>query len=252
MTVLRLYCLPYAGGSADRVYAGWQERFPESAGLRVEVVPVELPGRGSRVDEPPVPYADALTAGVVRRILPWRRTPYALFGHSLGAMLAVDVARVLEHRHGLPATALVVSGATAPGPGTTFRGDWLLPDAGFRERIRVLAGTPPAVLENDELMAMFLPLLRADFAVAGQLSRRGGPPVSAPITVLGGDRDGEVPAAGLPGWAAHSTADCHVHVFAGGHFFLTESADRVTAVVGRRLREAAAARPVAALGRDAR
>jgi surfactin synthase thioesterase subunit len=234
VTGLRLYCLPYAGGSAERIYARWPDRLPA-----VEVVPMELPGRGSRVEERPVPLADGLVAGIVRQILPWRETPFALFGHSLGAMLAVEVARVLEHRHGLPALALFVSGAGAPGasdePGPA---DWLLPDDEFRDRLRELAGTPPAVLADDELMAMFLPVLRADFAAAGQLCRRGGRPVSAPITVFGGDSDSEVPVARLAGWAAHSTVDCEVQVVPGGHFFLDESSEQVVADVGRRLRTA--------------
>jgi medium-chain acyl-[acyl-carrier-protein] hydrolase len=217
---------------------------PDVTGGWVEVVPVELPGRGSRMGERPVPFADALAAGVVQRILPWRETPFALFGHSLGAMLAAEVARVLQYRHGVPATALMVLGAGAPGHGTSDPADWLLPDAEFRERLRGLAGTPPAVLENDELMAMFLPVLRADFAVAGQLCRRSGRPVSAPITVFGGDSDSEVPGARLAGWTAHSTADCVVQVLSGGHFFLDESSEHVIAGVGRPLQAAEAARSV--------
>ena len=251
VTRMRLYCLPYAGGSAERIYAGWRDRLPALTRGRIEVVPVELPGRGSRRDESPLPLADALVAGVVQQILPWQKTPFALFGHSLGAMLAAEVARILQHRHGIPAAALMVSGAGAPGPGASGPGasgpaDWLLPDAEFRERLRGLAGTPPAVLENDDLMGMFLPVLRADFAVAGQLCRRGGRPVSAPITVFGGDSDSEVPIARLGGWAAHSTADCVVRVLSGGHFFLDESSEQVIAEVGRRLRAAEAARSIPA------
>ncbi|MCG0283774.1 thioesterase II family protein [Streptomyces sp. PSAA01] len=238
---MRLYCLPYAGGSAERIYAGWQHRLAGLTRDRVEVVPVELPGRGSRMGESPVPLADALVAGVVQQILPWRETPFALFGHSLGAMLAAEVARVLQHRHGVPAAALMVSGAGAPGPGVSGPADWLLPDTEFRERVRGLAGTPPAVLENDDLMAMFLPVLRADFAVAGQLCGRGGRPISSPITVFGGDRDSEVPVARLGGWAAHSTADCVVRVLSGGHFFLDDLSEQVIAEVARRLRAAEAA-----------
>jgi medium-chain acyl-[acyl-carrier-protein] hydrolase len=248
---MRLYCLPYAGGSAERIYARWQARLPDLAGGRVEVVPVELPGRGSRFGERPVAAADALTTDVVQRILPWRETPFALFGHSLGAVLAVEVARVLQHRHGVPTTALMVSGAGAPGPGAPVRGDWLLPDAEFRERLRGLAGTPPEVLENDELMAMFLPTLRADFAVAGQLRRRGGAPVSAPITVLGGAGDVEVPVARLAAWAAHTTAGCDVQVLPGGHFFLNDASDQVIAAVGRRLLAVEESRSVSAARRDA-
>ncbi|MFG3378776.1 thioesterase II family protein [Streptomyces tendae] len=239
---MRLYCLPYAGGSAERIYAGWRGRLPGPTRGRVEIVPVELPGRGSRMSESPVPLADTLVAGVVRQILPWRETPFALFGHSLGAMLAMEVARVLQHRHGVPAAALFVSGAGAPGPaasgpGASGSADWLLPDAEFRARLRGLAGTPPAVLENDDLMAMFMPVLRADFAAAAQLCRRGGRPVSAPITVLGGDNDSEVPVSRLAGWETYSTADTAVRVLPGGHFFIDESPEQVIAEVVRRLRD---------------
>lgn len=234
MTRTRLYCLPYAGGSAARIYAGWQGRLPGD----VEVVPLELPGRGTRIRERPVPLADVVVADVLRRILPRLDETFALFGHSLGALLAVEVARVLERDHGRTATRVMVSGAAVPGARGLSGNDFLLPEPQFRERIRQLAGTPRPVLENDELMALFVPVLRADFAVAAQLRRRTGPPLSCPITVFGGESDVEVAAADLAGWQGQTTSSCRVHRLPGGHFFVDEVPELLLPVVADELVDA--------------
>ncbi|MGA5040436.1 thioesterase II family protein [Streptomyces capoamus] len=227
----RLYCLPYAGGSAPRIYSHWKRRLPAG----IEVVPLELPARGTRMRERPLPRVEALVADALRQVLPWPGESFALFGHSLGGILAFELARALEHRHGRPPCRLLVSGARAPDLPRTPSLDFLLPDRQFRDRISALNGTPPQVLEDDELMELFLPVLRADFAAAAQWRYREGRPLSCPITVFGGRADADVPPASLTGWSRQTVADCEVHLLPGGHFFLDEVPGTLVPLVADRL-----------------
>ncbi|SCL14695.1 Surfactin synthase thioesterase subunit [Micromonospora nigra] len=221
-----LFCLPYAGGSAMRIYGRWQRQLPE----HVEVVPVEIPGRGSRIAEAPLTSVDAIALEVVGTLLDRIDRPYALFGHSLGALVAFELARRLEHLHGRPATHLMVSGHRAPQlpPPVAGQYDYTLPDSEFKERLRELAGTPEEVLANEELLELVVPILRADFEAADTYQWRPGPRLSCPVTVYGGADDPEAPLDLLPPWSTLTTGPGDVRVLPGGHFFLN---DRVADVL---------------------
>ncbi|MFF5173720.1 thioesterase II family protein [Micromonospora sp. NPDC000089] len=212
-----LFCLPYAGGSATRVYGRWQRDLPDT----VEVVPVELAGRGARITETPLSSVDAITADILGPVLVRIDRPYAVFGHSLGALVAFELTRRLEHLHGRPATCLFVSGHRAPQlPQPTGQYDYRLPDAAFKERLRELAGTPEEVLAHEELLDLVLPVLRADFEAADTYRWRPGPRISSPVVVYGGADDPEAPPDTLAGWATLTSGGCDVRVLPGRHFFL--------------------------------
>lgn len=224
---VRLFCLPFAGGSAVRIYGGWKRRLPAS----IEVVPLELPGRGTRIGEMPLPRADALVADALRQVLPRSHEPFALFGHSLGAALAFGMARALEHEHGRPPVHLMVSGFQAPDLPAPDDPAYLLPDDQFKARLRDLDGTPPEILDNDDLMELLLPVLRADFAAIGQWRYQESKPLSVPITVFGGESDPEAPPHTLGGWSRQTTSACQVHVLPGNHFFVTDAAEKLLPLV---------------------
>lgn len=212
-----LFCLPYAGGSAVRVYGRWQRELPEA----IQVVPVELAGRGARIVETPLTSVDAITQDVIGTLLDRIDRPYAIFGHSLGALVAFELARRLEHLHGRPASHLFVSGHRAPQlPHPMGQYDYRLPDAEFRERLRELAGTPEEVLAHEELLDLVIPILRADFEAADTYRWRPGPRMSCPLTVYGGAEDPEAPPETLPDWSALTSGPCEVRVLPGQHFFL--------------------------------
>lgn len=214
-----LFCLPYAGGSAMRVYGRWQRELPE----QIEVVPVELAGRGARIAETPLTDVPAITADVLGTLLDRIDRPYAIFGHSLGALVAYELTRRLEHLHGRPATHLFVSGHRAPQlPRPPGQYDYRLPDAAFRERLRELAGTPEEVLVHEELLDLVIPILRADFEAADTYRWRPGPRISCPLTVYGGADDPEAPPDTLADWSALTSDRCEVRVLPGRHFFLDD------------------------------
>lgn len=214
---LRLFCLPYAGGSALRVYHGWTRLLPG----HLEPWPLELPGRGSRMAETPCTSVDSLVDDLLHTVLPALDGPFALFGHSLGGLLAFELARRLEHVHGLPPRHLLVSGIEAPGtPGEGDR-DHLLPDEEFRARLHELAGTPKEVIEDDDLMELLIPVLRADFTAADTY-RLGSPwlRLSCPLTALGGLDDPEAPPHTLRAWQHRTTGPFRLRLLPGNHFFL--------------------------------
>lgn len=223
---LRLVCFPYAGGTAT-LYRRWPHALPAT----VEVCPVELPGRGFRIDEPPIPdimrLCDEITAALNE--LPGN-LPIALFGHSMGARIAFEMARRLGGR----VVHLFASAAPAPGlrrhrPGQGApRPISELTDDEFKQRLRTLGGTPPQVLENDELMARFLPMLRADFLVIEHYRVDPGLRISCPITVFTGATDHGITAsdAVVLAWRERTTARARILELDAGHFFLaTHRAD---------------------------
>lgn len=223
-----LLCFPYAGGSAMRIYREWVRPLAGTA----EVVPVELPGRGARLGEALLTRVDELADDALRTVLPRLDRPYALFGHSLGALVAFELARKLEHRHARPALHLFVSGHEAPHLNLQKHNDYLLPSAEFKARLRELAGTPEEVLAEEELLELLVPIIRADFEAADTYTYRAAPPLSCPMTVYGGTDDPEAPPDTLPEWAQQTQAVTEVRVLPGNHFFLHHQQSRLLSGVG--------------------
>jgi surfactin synthase thioesterase subunit len=229
-----LYCLPYAGGGAG-VYRDWRGRLPG-----VEVVPVHLPGRNGRIRERPHVSVDALVADLAGAMEPRLHRPFAVFGHSMGALLAFELARLLRGR-GLPRPrVLFASGAVAPQSRRPPE------DAGStRElimRIRNLGGPGLEALRNPELLRLVLPWLRADFHMVDGYVYRDQPPLDCPIHAFCGSRDPEVSRADAEGWLGQTSAGGAVRVLPGDHFFLDESRDALLAAIGGEIAAVAVSR----------
>ncbi|MDF5752445.1 alpha/beta fold hydrolase [Spongiactinospora sp. TRM90649] len=223
----RLVCFPHSGGT-PAMFRRW------TAGLApdAEVWGVTLPGRAARADEPFARDWAPLVAEVTRAVLDEVRPPVVLFGHSLGGLLAYEVARGMT-RAGEPPAHLVVSArATPPTPSPLF-----LPD-GDRELLdavdRLYEGVPGIVRDSPDLVAHFAPILRADLELAISYEFRPGPPLPCPITALGGVDDPTVPAAELDGWARYTAADFAGQRFPGRHFYLEAAEREVLDAIWRR------------------
>lgn len=213
---LRLFCLPYSGASA-MVYNRWRRILP--AWLVVQ--PLELPGRGMRMDEPLHTRLDALVAQLAREVAPQVQQPYLLFGHSLGGLLAFELAHALREQ-GLPEPLALFPSATA-GPARRDVDEYreAKSDAELVARLRNLQGTPEEVLANEELLRLTLPILRADFLVAGSYAYRRREPLRAPIHVLGGKAD-ELRVDQLLDWQEETATGFSLDLFEGHHFFLQQ------------------------------
>ncbi len=228
-----LFCLPCAGGSASS-YLRWRRLLPAS----IRVLPLELPGRGSRMAEPALRDFDALCAQLAGRVAEelgrWPQVRYAIFGHSMGALLAYGIARCLAQQPALRQPgALLLSASAAPSrrDPTRFAGcdhTWLLND------LRRLGGTDPAVFEDEELLSMTLDVLAADYAVCASFSRPSGAPLAMPLQVYAGRSD-EIDATSLEAWHEETQATFDVQWFEGGHFYLHAQQDALLAHLAARL-----------------
>lgn len=204
----------------------------------MQVSTVVLPGRETaRAQQPLTDFATAVER-LCCELLPITDKPYALFGHSLGALLALEVGCRLEHRGQRPPSCLIVSGRAAPhlpgddaeesngGPTST------LPDAELVAVLRSMDGTPPELLDNPEMMQFLLPLIRADFRLAESYRWESRSRISCPVLAIGGRADSSAAPDKLNEWCAMTTAGVTVHAFDGGHFFITGCEAEVCCVIG--------------------
>ncbi|MGK5533239.1 thioesterase II family protein [Streptomyces sp. URMC 129] len=223
---VRLFCLPYAGGAAA-AYRAWGALAPAP----VQVCPVEIPGRGRRLGEPPFGRLRPLVGALADALTGHLDRPFALFGHSMGGLLAFELTRTLRRRGLRLPEHLFVSGAAPPDEPRTRPPLHAAPDAQVKAELRRLGGTPRHLLDDDELMELALPVLRADFSVLETYTCRAEPPLPVPMTVFGGTTDPLVPAASLHGWRRQAGAGARLVLLPGGHFFLHPAATEVVAAV---------------------
>lgn len=213
-TRARLFCFPYAGGSAD-IYRTWQRWFPEQLDLCL----VHLPGRGKNLNQRAFLRLVPLVADIADHISLLTGVPYALFGHSMGALISFELARELIRRQGSGPKHLFVSGCRAPQYPRDRPVTFNLPHDAFLRELGKLNGTPKEVLNNPELMELFSDLLRSDFEVVETYEYRPVQPLSCPITVYGGMGDELVPEESCHHWQKQTSASCRVRMFTGDHFF---------------------------------
>lgn len=229
---LRLFCLPYAGGNAS-IFRAWGQRLP----AEVEVMPVELPGRASRFREPPLRRVDEAVEKLEAALSPLFDRPFAFFGHSMGALLAFELARRLRRTGGPEPVALFVSARRAPHLPPEEDPVHGLPDGEFFERLRELNGTPEEALQHPELMQMLLPLLRADFELNETYEFAPGEALACAVAAMGGLGDPEVTREHLEAWRQHTSGPFSLRMFAGDHFYLNQrpAAETLVSVVGQGL-----------------
>jgi medium-chain acyl-[acyl-carrier-protein] hydrolase len=225
--VLRLFCFHHAGVGAS-VYRHWAFGLPAN----VEVAAVQLPGRANRITEPPVADIPSLVDALVSNLAPHLEGRFAFFGHSMGAVLAHELAHALRDR-GLPSPShLIVSGRRAPTAPNPFPPLSHLPDDIFVAGInRRYGGIAPEILQHQDVLDLLLPCLRADIAALENFVPPARQPLDIPIAAFGGDSDGQTPVKDLEPWRLETTAGFGVRVFPGGHFYLDPLREKVLAEV---------------------
>lgn len=220
---MRLYGFPFAGGGS-RVFDEWPQALPS-----VEVFGLQLPGRERR------PFESLVTEmeEVVDRAIPALSfdKPFVFFGHSLGALIAFEVTCRLRES-GLPCPMkLFVSGAVAPRMWEQRPAMSVMSDRELCKFLNELGGMPTEALKNQELMAILLPVLRADLAICDGYRYVRKAPLHIPIAAYGGTEDDRAPKAEIDQWRDETSQDFELRMFTGGHFFLRQPDSGALAVI---------------------
>jgi medium-chain acyl-[acyl-carrier-protein] hydrolase len=206
---LRLFCFPHAGGGGA-AFKSWAGSLPRSI--------VVVPMRPQKTDKPD--NMAGLVAALYESVQSYLDEPFAFFGHSMGAVVAFELARLLRRERRPAPRILVASGARAP----QFRRGHVPPpeptEAEFVEALRRLQGTPREVLDSPKILQLILPALREDASIYRNYIYGEEPPLDSPIRAYGGAEDPNISRAHLEAWAQQTTAAFAVHIFPGGHFYL--------------------------------
>ena len=229
---LRLYCFPYAGAGAS-VFREWAPALPAA----IEVIPVQLPGRESRIRETPLTSLRLLVDTLIAEITDLN-TPFAFFGHSMGALVSFELARKLREDGKRTPVHLFVSGRRAP----TIR-DEVAPlhksdDRTLLEKLRELNGTPEEVFQYPELVGFWLRIIRADLEACETYVYSDAVPLECPITVFGGLDDAHVSRDEMVPWGDQTRGVFSLHMLPGDHFFLHSSREILLHTIVRNLSEA--------------
>ena len=228
---LRLFCFPYAGGGVS-IFRAWSDSLPAD----VEVCPVQLPGRGTRLMEPPFTRLSPLIQALAQALFPLMDKPFAFFGHSLGALVSFELARQLRREYAVQPVRLFISADRAPQIPNRDPAIHSLPEGEFLVELRRLNGTPREVLEDEELRQIMLPLLRADFAVYETYGYSTEPPLNCPISAFGGSQDHRVSRSDLEAWREQTSVSFSLRMFPGDHFFLNTTQPVLLRVLSQELR----------------
>lgn len=227
---MRLFCLPYAGGGAS-IYRSWQDSFP----TEFDVCCVQLPGRENRLMEPLFTRMEPLVEALAEALVSTLDRPFALFGHSMGGLIAYELARLLQRKYRMTPNHLFVSGCRAPEVPDPIQ--WHgLGDRELMAALRQVPGFPSEVLAHAELMQLLLPIIRADSAVTETYAYRQSEPLRFPFTVFASEQDEIIPRAAIEPWRNHTLAAFDLNLVDGHHLFIQQQAPQMIRVILEKLR----------------
>lgn len=225
MNKITLFCFPYAGGSAS-IYYSWRKYINDC----IELVPVELAGKGKRFNEQVYDNIEDVVDDVYGIVKEKINGPYALLGHSMGSVVAYELAHRIKNSRLTNPNYLFVSGRKPPHIKDEEKIRHLLPDDEFKKEIIDMGGTPKDVFENKELEDLFLPIIRNDFKLVENYKYIKKPPLDIETIVFYGDEE-EIDDDEAKQWNIHTNKECSVFKMKGDHFFINDSAKEVVSII---------------------
>ena len=232
-----LFCFPYAGGTAS-MFQQWRHSLPDT----IEVCPVQLPGRGNRLADRRFTSVGPLVEALAEDLGDYLDRPFAFFGHSMGALVGFELARLLRCERRPQPVHLFVSGCEAPQLPLGTRPIYNLPDPELINALRRMNGTPQEVLDHAELMELMLPIIRDDLTVCQAYEYSPEPPLACGISAFGGLQDPGVTEASVSAWRAQTTGEFEMKMIDGDHFFIHNSLAQVLRVIATRCQSALSAK----------
>lgn len=213
----RLFCFPFAGGSAS-FFGEWSNALNQSG---IEVCAIQMPGHEDRIYENLLTNVHELVSEIVVAMADLQDKPFAFFGHSMGTLISFEVARKLRLLKMKEPKVLFMSSGKAPqiSPRRTLH---KLPNDSFLFKIKELGGTPDIIIENQDLLDLYLPILRADFKMIETYQYAKSTPLDTRIVAYGGRMDQEVRYEDIVAWERHSLEPLKVKIYEGDHFYLRE------------------------------
>ncbi|MDT0321414.1 thioesterase domain-containing protein [Streptomyces millisiae] len=231
----RLFLFHHAGGS-HLLYRGWAEHFPQDWDLCL----LEAPGRGHLQALPLIDDCDRLVDYFHTAIAPLLGQPFGFFGHSMGALIAYQLTRRLHHQGGPLPTWLGVSAYGAPRAGADDSHPHLMPDDELRGWLRSVGGSPPQLLDNDDVWHKFAPVFRSDFTLVDTWAPPRSPePLPVPLSVFAGRHDKLIGEDRLLAWRAFTTHFRGLERYEGDHFYLMKHPQLLAAAITAAMRSAA-------------
>jgi medium-chain acyl-[acyl-carrier-protein] hydrolase len=209
---LRLFCFHYAGGNAS-IFRSWSEDLPPT----IQVCAIELPGRQSRIAEPPFARMPRLVEALAQALCPFLDIPYAFFGHSMGALISFELVRQLRRQNHMGPVHLFAASCRAPHLAHTHYPIHTLSESSFLIALNRIAPAPKELLQNSELRQLIMPTLRADVALCETYTFTKEEPLNCPISIFGGTRDWEVSRTELSAWQCQTRGEFKLRQFADNH-----------------------------------
>lgn len=223
---VRLFCFHYGGGSAS-AYKEWVKDLLDY----VDLIAIQLPGRESRFGESLLSNVPQVVSELYKDFDPYLNKPFVFFGHSIGSLIAFELTRLLR-KHGIfMPKHLIVLGTKAHQVPLKRPIIHNLPDPKLTEEIRKYNGIPNDILENQELMSIFLPIIRADFSISETYQYTVEEALDCPITALGGLSGDSFDSADLLEWKTQTSSSFEYHLLPGDHFFIRSSYQEVMTIV---------------------
>jgi len=229
---VRLFCFHYGGGSAS-AFREWPKDIPDFT----ELIAIQMPGRESRFNEPLLNNVSEVIDQLYMNFDRYLDKPFIFFGHSIGALIAFEFVRTLRRRINLQPKHLIVSGTKAPQAPLRRKPIHALPDLQFIEELKKYNGIPSAIIEDKELISLFVPTIRSDFSISETYEYYNELPLDCPITALGGLNDHTFNHEDLLKWQEQTTSSFKHHLLPGDHFFIKTSYQEVMKIVNQVLYE---------------